>query len=124
MTEDFDKMARIEREIEKRMESACEKDGWVVSVAMMPPESTTLHIEKFGESPIAADDEKAALDLNCNLDSVDLFPVEPGSEDEAALLALLREHISRTASPKARRILAAWQDFRPKFSKVIPAAPV
>ena len=69
-------------------------------------------------------DEKATLDLNCNLDSVDLFPVEPGSEDEAALLALLREHISRTASPKARRILAAWQDFRPKFSKVIPAAPV
>ena len=61
MTEDFDKMTRIEREIEKRMESACEKDGWVVSVAMMPPKSTTLHIEKFGESPIAAEDEKAAL---------------------------------------------------------------
>lgn len=79
-------MARIEREIERsaravgvglperevrtpqgpqgagRMESACEKDGWVVSVAMMQPESTTLHIEKFGESPIAADDEKAALE--------------------------------------------------------------
>ena len=69
-------------------------------------------------------DEKATLDLNCNLDSVDLFPIEPGSEDEAALLALLREHISRTASPKARRILAAWRDFRPKFSKIIPAAPV
>ena len=67
-------------------------------------------------------DEKATLDLNCNLDSVDLFPIEPGSEDEAALLTLLREHISRTASPKARRILAAWQDSRPKFSKVIPAA--
>ena len=62
MTEDFDKMARIEREIEKRMESACEKDGWVVSVAMMPRKSTTLHIEKFGESPIAAEDEKAALE--------------------------------------------------------------
>ena len=62
MTEDFDKMARIEREIEKRMESACEKDGWVVSVAMMPPRSTTLHIEKFGESPIDAEDEKAALE--------------------------------------------------------------
>ena len=27
---------------------------------MMPPESTTLHIEKFGESPIDAGDEKAA----------------------------------------------------------------
>ena len=62
MTEDFDKMARIEREIEKRMESACEKDGWVVSVAMMPPKSTTLHIEKFGEEPVTSEDAQAALD--------------------------------------------------------------
>ena len=30
-------MARVEREIEKRMEAACEKDGWVVAVAMMLP---------------------------------------------------------------------------------------
>ena len=61
MTEDFDKMARIEREIEKRMESACEKDGWVVSVAMMPPESTTLHIEKFAEKSIITSDANEAL---------------------------------------------------------------
>ena len=32
-------MAQIEREIEKRMEAACEKNGWVVAVAMMPPET-------------------------------------------------------------------------------------
>ena len=54
-------MARIEREIEKRMEAACEKDGWVVSVVMMPPESTTLFIEKFGEAPLRSSDEDAAL---------------------------------------------------------------
>ena len=42
-------VARIEREIEKRMEAACEKNGWYVAVAMMPPETTTRHIEKFGE---------------------------------------------------------------------------
>ena len=59
---DIDKMARIEREIEKRMEAACEKDGWYVAVAMMPPESTTLHIEKFGEEPVAGADAQAALD--------------------------------------------------------------
>ena len=41
MFDNIDKMARIERDIEKRMEAACEKDGWVVSVAMMPPERTT-----------------------------------------------------------------------------------
>lgn len=33
-----DKMARIEREIEKRMEASCEKNGWYVAVAMMPQE--------------------------------------------------------------------------------------
>ena len=82
---DIDQMARIEREIERsasavgvgspervartpqgpqgagRMEAACEKDGWVVSVAMMPPESTTLFIEKFGEVPLRSSDEDAAL---------------------------------------------------------------
>ena len=63
-------------------------------------------------------DETAMLDLNCNLDSVDLFPVEPGSEDEAALLSLIREHVLRTASPKAQRLLARWQDCRPKFAKL------
>lgn len=33
----------------------------VVAVAMMPPETTTLHIEKFGEKPIAGEDAQAAL---------------------------------------------------------------
>ena len=33
----IDHMARIKREIEKRMEAACEKNGWYVVVAMMPP---------------------------------------------------------------------------------------
>ena len=62
MTDNFDTMSRIEREIEKRMEAACEKDGWVVSVAMMPPENTTLFIEKFGEAPICSSDEDAGLE--------------------------------------------------------------
>ena len=62
MYDNMDQMARIEREIEKRLEAACEKDGWVVSVAMMPPETTTLHIEKFGEVPVTDADAQAALD--------------------------------------------------------------
>jgi len=62
MMDNIDNMARIEREIEKRMEAACEKDGWYVAVAMMPPESTTLHIEKFGEEPVADSDAQTALD--------------------------------------------------------------
>ena len=66
-------------------------------------------------------DEAATLDLNCNLDSVDIFPVETGSDDESELLALLREHLDRTGSPKARRILDDWPSYRPKFVKVVPA---
>ena len=60
--DNIDMMVRIEREIEKRMEAACEKDGWVVSVAMMPPENTTLFIEKFGETSLRSSDEDAALE--------------------------------------------------------------
>ncbi len=67
-------------------------------------------------------DEAATLDLNCNLDSVDIFPVEEGSDAETELLALLLEHLTRTGSPKAGRILEDWPSFRPKFAKVIPAA--
>ena len=65
-------------------------------------------------------DEGAVLDLNCNLDSVDLFPVEPGSDDEKALLAILEEHVARTGSPKARRLLADWTNQRTRFAKVSP----
>ena len=63
-------------------------------------------------------DETGDLDLSCNLDSVDLFPVEAGSDDEAALRALLAEHAARTGSPKARRILDGWPSFRPRFVRV------
>ena len=66
-------------------------------------------------------DEAATLDLNCNLDSVDIFPIEEGSEEEVELLALLMEHLTRTDSPKAGRILDDWPSFRPKFVKVVPA---
>ena len=65
-------------------------------------------------------DEAATLDLNCNLDSIDLFPVEAGSADETTLKDLLREHISRTGSPKAKRLLADWPQSRAKFTKVLP----
>ena len=67
-------------------------------------------------------DETGDLDLSCNLDSVDLFPVEAGSDDEAALRALLAEHAARTGSPKARRILDGWPSFRPRFAKVLPVS--
>ncbi len=61
MMENVDTMARIEREVEKRMETACEKDGWVVSVAMYPITAASLFIEKFAEQPVTAEDAEAAM---------------------------------------------------------------
>ncbi|MCR5413431.1 MAG: glutamate synthase large subunit [Kiritimatiellae bacterium] len=68
-------------------------------------------------------DEAGDLDLNSNLDSVDIFPVEEGSADESELLGLLREHVSRTGSPKASRILYEWREWRHLFAKVCGRVP-
>ena len=65
-------------------------------------------------------DESGDLDLNCNLDSLDLFPVEEGSEDEADLRALLELHRAKTGSAKAAELLASWPLYRPNFTKVQP----
>ncbi len=68
-------------------------------------------------------DGSATLDLHCNLDSVDLFPVLPGSPDEAAVLDLLRAHLAHTSSPLAARLLDAWPTPLPLFVKVLPTRP-
>ena len=65
-------------------------------------------------------DESGDLDLNCNLDSLDLFPVEEGSQEEADLLALLERHKAKTGSAKVDHLLASWSQFRPRFTKVQP----
>ena len=60
------------------------------------------------------------FDLRCNVGSVDLESILPGSEDEAELVALLREHLERTGSPRAAAILDNWENERPRFVKVFP----
>ncbi len=67
-------------------------------------------------------DADGDLDLKSNLASVDLAPVRAGSEDEAALKALLEEHVRRTGSPQAARMLSGWLEFRPLFAKVQPVS--
>ena len=69
-------------------------------------------------------DETGDFDLKCNLDSIDLASVAANSDDERELLSLLREHIARTASPLAARLLADWPNARPRFVKVAPTASV
>ena len=67
-------------------------------------------------------DESGDFDLKCNLDSIDLAGIVADSEEERELLALLREHVARTASPLAARVLADWPAYRPKFVRAVPVA--
>ncbi|MBR7180844.1 MAG: glutamate synthase subunit alpha, partial [Kiritimatiellae bacterium] len=67
-------------------------------------------------------DEGGDFDLRCNLSSIDLETVEPGSEDEKALHGLICEHVLKTGSPAGRRILGNWESVRPRFVKVVPAS--
>ena len=52
---------RFERGIEKMLEDACEKDGWICAVAISQDGVASLFVEKFGGCPIAASDEKEAF---------------------------------------------------------------
>lgn len=65
-------------------------------------------------------DRSGDFDLRCNLDSIDLAPVEAQSADEEELLDLLKAHIRHTSSPQAKRILDNWEEMRHFFVKVVP----
>ena len=65
-------------------------------------------------------DAAGDFDLRCNLASIDLTTVEAESDDEKELLALLNEHVRRTGSPLAQRLLDNWRAYRPTFVKVVP----
>ena len=113
MMENIDNLARIAREIERsacaegirlpersesegpqgagRMEAACEKNGWYVAVALMPPEKTPLHIKKFGEVPVSDADAQAALNS-----AVAFAKAEFGTE---ATVERLEEKIPNTRAP-------------------------
>ncbi|MBQ4470814.1 MAG: hypothetical protein II946_00620 [Kiritimatiellae bacterium] len=113
MMENIDNLARIAREIERsacaegirlpersesegpqgagRMEAACEKNGWYVAVALMPPEKTPLHIKKFGEVPVSDADAQAALNS-----AVAFAKAEFGT---TATVERLEEKIPNTRAP-------------------------
>ncbi len=63
-------------------------------------------------------DEDGGFSERCNLGMVDL--VEPEAEDLATLKSLLEEHVARTGSAKAKRLLADWSATTKKFVKVFP----
>jgi glutamate synthase domain-containing protein 2/glutamate synthase domain-containing protein 3 len=55
----------------------------------------------------------------CNREGVDLEPVDT-PEDLEALRGLIRKHRDYTLSPVAERILQDWEQFQPRFVKIIP----
>lgn len=65
-------------------------------------------------------DETGHFDLSCNVDSVDLESVLPGTDSEKELLEIIREHVNATNSEKGKRILDDWNNARPHFVKVFP----
>ena len=65
-------------------------------------------------------DETGDFDLSCNIESVDLESIEPGTAAEAELRALIEAHYDETGSAKARRVLEDWENCRPKFVRVFP----
>ncbi|NDA26162.1 MAG: glutamate synthase large subunit [Verrucomicrobia bacterium] len=47
-----------------------------------------------------------------------------GAEDAKALQAIIYQHLEATESKKAKEILAKWDEYAPKFRKVVPHPPV
>src|SRR5438445_12393621 len=67
-------------------------------------------------------DETETFSARCNFDMV---RVEPLAEaDERAVLELVHQHLAKTASPRARAVLGAWDRYRLVVRNAVPhAAP-
>lgn len=63
-------------------------------------------------------DIQGTFRINCNQEMVDLDPLE--TEDESAIIALLKRHIHLTNSDRATYILNNWTTEKSRFIKVFP----
>ncbi|MBV9462771.1 MAG: alpha-hydroxy-acid oxidizing protein, partial [Verrucomicrobiae bacterium] len=67
------------------------------------------------------------LDLDGDFDkhlNTQMVRIEtPSAEDFTLIQSLIYQHIERTESEHAKRILATWKEFQPKFRKVAPHPP-
>ncbi|MGI4874829.1 MAG: glutamate synthase large subunit [Janthinobacterium lividum] len=63
-------------------------------------------------------DPEGQFPANCNPDMVTLEAL--AAEDEAEILALLREHVALTGSQLGRFLLGSWEDEAGRFVKVFP----
>jgi glutamate synthase domain-containing protein 2/glutamate synthase domain-containing protein 1/glutamate synthase domain-containing protein 3 len=63
-------------------------------------------------------DKARRLADRCNLELVELEPLDEG--DEAEVKALISEHVARTGSMVGRNLLASWERALERFVKVMP----
>ena len=64
-------------------------------------------------------DEDGTFHHRCNQEMVDLEPVV--EEDDVSMLRdLITEHLEKTGSANARRVLQAWDEMLPRFVKIFP----
>jgi glutamate synthase (NADPH/NADH) large chain len=64
-------------------------------------------------------DEAGNFEYFCNRGMVELSPVRD-FDDQEFIIEMLKKHIGYTDSALARRILANWYDYLPKFIKIMP----
>lgn len=64
-------------------------------------------------------DAEGDFDRHCNMDMVELTLVE-SAEDVNELRSIIQRHADWTGSPKAKAILAHWDEELPRFVKVMP----
>lgn len=64
-------------------------------------------------------DEEGDFDFYCNKGLVELLEVED-KKDIKELQGLISRHLTYTQSPKAAKILTQWEEYLPRFVKVIP----
>ena len=64
-------------------------------------------------------DEDGAFKQNCNSEDLNINFIK-NIEDQVQLEQLIENHLEATGSPLAKRILADWKNYLPKFKKVLP----
>lgn len=63
-------------------------------------------------------DEQGDFASRCNTQMADIEPLD--EEDRETVYQMIQKHEEYTHSQKAAKVLANWQDFAPKFVKVMP----
>ena len=64
-------------------------------------------------------DEEGDFDRHCNMDMVELTLVE-SDQDVSELRSIIERHLAETGSPRAAEILRSWDEYLPRFLKVMP----